>query len=699
MQAIDRELLSVLSDATIRFVVPVYQRRYAWQEENWKRLWDDILAIAQKPDKEHFTGSIVWVGNLQGPSGHSDGNVLVDGQQRLTTLSLAILAYAEFAKAHDNKASNGNELPVSYRKILGSGYLLSDYEEGELRYKITLSDVDREMFRALIEGLVSPCTPIPDQESPLLTALEYFRTRIAEMEDQSVFWRGIERLRIVNVTLDPHRDNPQLVFETMNSTGKPLTHADLIRNYILLGLPVKIQSRLYRNYWRQMELVLGTDRNMDMFDQFIFHYLTLYMAPNIVTQTEIYQIFKRYREEWGEDTEGLLQEMLFHARIYAAITVQGAEKDAEIGRIFRKIVTLKATPVIPLIMFLYAQWKRFPDQVSREDFVTAIRYLETYLVYRTLCDYRNNSLSRYVPSLIAKFQESFAEGKSSVAKQLLATFEDEKGSARAFPSQKQVLDVLMEKDFYGMATFRKKFFLEQLENALHPKNWLDISGGSYSIEHIMPQTIDPHSDWPAMLGDDYEITCQDYLHLLGNLTITAYNSELSNLSFAKKKEAYLASEPIALSNDVLQEEVWTYEKIKARTERLARRIIALWPRPYMPLEKIRTYSLLRRKTEATTEYITVRDLIQAGVLLAGEKLVSHEASIYKGATCHVNEDGKLQFDDGRIEDYPSGAAMYAIAKLGKRLKSMNGWWFWFVPRLNCRLSEVKNFLDSGQHAL
>ena len=215
----------------------------------------------------------------------------------------------------------------------------------------------------------------------------------------------------------------------------------------------------------------------------------------------------------------------------------------------------------------------------------------------------------------------------------------------------------------------------------------------------MPQTIDPHSDWPAMLGDDYEITCQDYLHLLGNLTVTAYNSELSNLSFAKKKEAYLASEPIALSNDVLQEEVWTYEKIKARTERLARRIIALWPRPYMPPEEIRTYSLLRRKTEATTEYITVRDLIQAGVLLAGEKLVSHEASIYKGATCHVNEDGKLQFDDGRIEDYPSGAAMYAIAKLGKRLKSMNGWWFWFVPRLNCRLSEVKNFLDSGQHAL
>ena len=178
MQAIDRELLSVLGDSTIRFVVPVYQRSYAWQEEHWERLWDDILAIAGEQGKEHFTGSIVWVGRMQGPGVNADGNILVDGQQRLTTLSLLILAYAEFAKEHDNKGNDGKELPVSFEEIIGSGYLFSSYKKGEQRYKITLSDVDKETFRALVDRLESPHTPLPETNSRLLEALEYFLSLI-----------------------------------------------------------------------------------------------------------------------------------------------------------------------------------------------------------------------------------------------------------------------------------------------------------------------------------------------------------------------------------------------------------------------------------------------------------------------------------------------------------------------------------------
>ena len=190
MQAIDRELLSVLSDSTVRFVVPVYQRSYAWKEEHWSCLWKDILAIAKEQDKEHFTGSIVWVGRMQGPSTNSDGNILVDGQQRLTTLSLIILAYAEYAKNHDDKAKNGNELPVTFAEIIGSGYLYWNFKKGEQRYKLTLSDVDKSTFKALLDSLESPFTPIPDTGSSLINAYEYFRTKIAGLEDQSVLWRG-----------------------------------------------------------------------------------------------------------------------------------------------------------------------------------------------------------------------------------------------------------------------------------------------------------------------------------------------------------------------------------------------------------------------------------------------------------------------------------------------------------------------------
>ena len=696
MQAIDRELLSVLGDSTIRFVVPVYQRSYAWQEEHWERLWDDILAIAGEQGKEHFTGSIVWVGRMQGPGVNADGNILVDGQQRLTTLSLLILAYAEIAKEHDNKGNDGKELPVSFEEIIGSGYLFSSYKKGEQRYKITLSDVDKETFRALVDRLESPHTPLPETNSRLLEALEYFRARISELEDQSVLWRGLQSLRIVNVTLDPHRDNPQLVFESMNSTGKSLCHADLIRNYILLGLPIDQQTEFYHNYWRQIEIVLGTDRDMGVFDQFIFHYLTIYVSPNIVNQSEVYQIFKNYKNVFRECAEDLLQDMLFYARIYASITVEGFEKDIEIRSIFRNIFTLKATPVIPLIMLFYSKMKTLPEQLTREEFIAAIRHIEVYLVYRTLCDYSSNGLNRYIPSLISKFKRCFDAGDYAVSRHILATLEDERGTAREFPTQGDVRERLKKKEFYKMATFRKKFFLEQLENRMHPKNWLDISGGKYTIEHVMPQTIDNKTDWQEMLGEGYETSYNEHLHLLGNLTVTAYNSELSNLSFQKKKEAYLSSEPIALSNDILQEATWTYEKIQERTTKLAEKIVNLWPRPSLTGEEVKKYSLLRRDANENTGFISIKDLLGAGVLQVNEKLISSNESIYKGLSCRINENGFMQFEDGQIEETPTGAARYCIKQVYGKLKTVNGWKFWLVPRLNCRLLDVKNLTYSDE---
>ena len=693
MQAIDRELLSVLSDSTVRFVVPVYQRSYAWKEEHWSCLWKDILAIAKEQDKEHFTGSIVWVGRMQGPSTNSDGNILVDGQQRLTTLSLIILAYAEYAKNHNDKAKNGNDLPVTFAEIIGSGYLYWNFKKGEQRYKLTLSDVDKSTFKALLDSLESPFTPIPATGSSLTNAYEYFRTKIAGLEDQSVLWKGLQRLRIVNVTLDPYKDNPQLVFESMNSTGKPLCHADLIRNYILLGLPIDQQTELYHNFWRQIELTLDTDKNEEIFDKFIFHYLTLYTAPNIVNEKELYQTFKNFRNSCSKPLEDLLLELLTYARIYACITMKGIEKNPDIASILRDIVILQATPVIPLIMLFYRQWLLSPEQISREEFITTLKYIETYLVYRTLCDYRSNVYNRYIPKLINKYQENFSLGEFSIAKPLLATLELERGTTREFPTPLQVKRTLETKNFYGMAPFRKKFFFEKLENSLHPKNIMNIFDGTYTIEHIMPQTINPKTDWAKMLGEGYEKTYEQYLHLLGNLTITAYNSELSNYSFAQKKEAYLDSEPVALTKDILKEETWTYDQIILRTRKLAERLVTLWERPAISQEEATRYSLLKKDKENISTYISLKELLQSGVLQVNEKLTSLQNSIYKNAECFLNETGLLEFSDGHTDEYPTSAAKYVMQLQGKPVKDINGWTFWFIPRLGCRLAEAKEFLD------
>lgn len=692
MQAVDRELLSVLSDGTIRFVVPVYQRSYAWDKGHWETLWHDIIEIANTPERQHFTGSIVWVGRIQGPGENADGNILVDGQQRLATLSLIILAYAEYAKEHGNKSSNGEELPVSYEDIIAERYILYPTKKGEQRYKITLSDVDKSTFRALTERLVSPNTPIPETKSKLVKALDYFRAKISGMDDQSLLWRGLQRLSIVNVTLNPIYDNPQLVFESMNATGKPLNVADLIRNYILLGLPIDIQNEYYNNFWRQIELTLGTDENAGIFDQFIFHYLTLYKSPTFINQSEIYKIFKDHKDVCGLSTEALLKEMLSYAKIYTLITESDKGNDKEISEILNSINTIKATNFIPLIMLFYDQYQKNPDTFSREEFILSIKIIETYLVYRAICEYGSSSFSKYVPSLISKFKETFNNYDFNVAKHLLASFEDERGTARDFPLPSQVLESLKNKKFYKLARERKKFFLEKLENSFHPKNKIDIMNGKYTIEHVMPQDIDKSKEWQTMLGENYAELHDDYLHLLGNLTITAYNSELSNMPFSDKKQKYLETEPIALTKDIISEQEWTFEKIKERTIKLSKKLIDIWPRQTIDPQDVKEYALLRKDTDTNGAYVPIQKLMLLGILLNGEKLVTPEGSMYSGISCSINADGKFIFEDGKITDSPTGAAKYAMKLLGKQVTTTNGWTFWYVSRLGCKLSEVKKFM-------
>lgn len=686
MQAMHRDLLSVLGEEVRRFVVPVYQRKYTWDRSHWERLWEDIISIASCDDKKHFTGSIVWVDRLQGPGTTNEGNVLVDGQQRLTTLSLIILAYAEYAKAQDNKSANGDELFTSFKHIINKGYLIEEEKKGEQRYKLTLSDVDKEIFHMLIEHLLSPDIPIhKNSGSRIPEALDYFRNKVSTMSDQNLLWQGIKKLSIVNVALDSE-DNPQLVFETMNSTGKRLSQADLIRNYILLGLPMDKQTKLYNNFWREIEKYLETDKDDLVFDKFIFHYLTIYTAPSIVAQDDIFQVFKNKFN--NKDPEILLKDLKNYAKIYASITKGRLEEDSEINKTFKNITTLKATPFVSLIMQLYHEWKFNSVSFSREEFLKSIKIIETYLVYRILCDYSNQGFNRYIPSLMAKLIDRLKNNDFSVSKYLLATFEDEKGTSREFPTSEKVISYLKTKNFYDLAYFRKMFFFEHLENFKHPKYNLNIfDDKELTIEHIMPKTINANSDWPNMLGENYENEYESYLNLLGNLTITKNNSNLSNKSFADKKEIYKERDLIKLTMEIANETIWNFDKIVERTDILSNMLVEIWPKPSINQYEIKKYSLIAKDID----YISIKDLLIKGILQSNDILVTLNNSIYKGVQCKINEEGKIEFEDGKLFDNPTGAAKFAMRKLGKPEKTTNGWRFWYVPRLNCQLYEAKYY--------
>ena len=697
MKAVEYPLLSVLGNSTIRFVVPVYQRNYAWEEKQWSKLWRDIIHISDNTGQEHFTGSIVWVGKMQSPGNDNEGNILVDGQQRLTTLSLIILAFAHYLRKHYN--NNDDKLPVSYDKIVHYGYLLFTVEKGEQRYKLTLSDPDREIFRSLVEQLVDPDFPLPPGtvESRLYKALQYFSEEIEALNDPSKLWRGIEKLNIVNVMLDPEKDNPQLVFESMNAGGKPLNHADLIRNYLLLALPNKEQTKLYNNYWRQIELILRTDESMERFDNFIFHYLTLKLAPKIVVKKNLYEEFQKYKQSSRIDVSEILSDLLFHAKIYAKINNLEADENPLLADYFNTINVIEADPVIPLIMFLYSINKNFPSDLPEDTLIAAVKMLESYIVYRTLCDMPSNSLNKFIPLIIAGFRERFDKNNYNVVETLLATLESGKGSGREYPNPNHVLAKLKERPFYSMMRKRQKFFFEKIENSHHPKNPYNIQTGNFTIEHIMPQKINVDTDWPEMLGPDYENKYKDYLHLLGNLAITSFNSELGNMSFKEKKIKYkenFEDKSLYLLEEIQNFPKWDFATIVKRTEQLAEELLKIWPKQQIQNDEIESLSLIKIKGDDNAPGPALAPYLELGILLPNEKLIISDNSIY-ACECVLSESGEFVFEDGTKIDTPSGAVNYARKLKGQAKKHRNGWSVWFVPRLNCKLIDLKQKLKNN----
>jgi uncharacterized protein with ParB-like and HNH nuclease domain/predicted transport protein len=573
MKATEAKFLDFIKKSP-QFAIPIYQRAYSWTEKECQQLWDDILRTGENDAiVAHFIGSIVYIEKgLYHVTSHSP-LLVIDGQQRLTTLSLLIAALAKELENYPQ----GNREPVdgfSPRK-LRNYYLVNPEEEGERHYKLILSQTDKDSFIAIING-----QELPKEHSRRISEnYELFKTWISEYKgDIASICKGIAKLVVVDISLSRDQDNPQLIFESMNSTGRELTQADLIRNFILMGLEPALQTHLYENYWRPMELDFGQEAYDKHFDYFMRHYLTV-KTGEIPRLGEVYEAFKAYARSPMIENAGvevLINDIRIFARYYCAMAL-GAETEPQLNSAFHDLRELKVDVAYPFLLELYHDYNS--NLLSKEDFLSAVRLVESYVFRRAICSIPTNSLNK----TFATFTKALKKDRylESIKAYFLLL-----PSYRRFPNDEEFKRELQTRDLYNFRS--RSYLLRRLENHGHKEH---VQVNEYTIEHILPQNENLSKEWKESLGTEWERIRETWLHTLGNLTLTAYNSEYSDRPFAKKRDmdGGFKYSPLKLNQGLGQLEQWNEETIKERALRLSNMAISVWPMPQLDAKILELY--------------------------------------------------------------------------------------------------------------
>lgn len=674
MDAGSISLVKLISDKSKRFIVPVYQRPYSWDEEQCEQLWNDVLAVGRRGHGQHFTGSVVWI--QDGPTKAVKANpvLLIDGQQRIATLELLLVALADYARNHAEKS---DELVFSYQSIINDQYLVDPDEEGEEHYRLCLSQGDSETFRSIIGHLEDSRVAVTGDSRRLIGNLRWFRERLEQIADSNIVWEGLGRLQVVSVSLDQEHDDPQVIFESMNSTGKDLSTADLVRNYVLLGQPVDTQGDLYEHHWRPIEAELGVDSYDDVFDEFLYDWLAVINAPRPVNARDAYRFFKEHVQANAYDEDGRMVELLGQMRRFAGYysRINGrVETDPEIGRILGRIHALDMSVVNPLLMSLLDDYRDGDGSFSRKDLISMLGTVESYLLRRIVCQVPSNGLNKFLLSVMARLDRIQEDGGSDYRQAFEAILLGGVGTNRRMPDDEEFRQALLSRDFYPFN--RCYYMLATLENGHHPKNPIDFSSGNHTIEHILPQNALAHEEWRRMLGPDCETVFAEHVNKLGNLTLTAYNSELSDGLFDEKQKRIVGGyqdEYLSISRELHDTQVWNARSIEARTRRLADEALKVWPMPTVDPVSAARYQP-DREVQAPAKTITLRMIGAQGLLKPGDRLES--LSRQYAAAAVITSDMRIRVAEGEEYDSPSPAASHVLELAGAGSSAINGWRFW-----------------------
>lgn len=559
--------LNKLLNTSRQFIVPIFQRNYSWQKSQYEQLWFDILRASKFKEKQnHFIGSIVYI-DMGTPAGRPQQLLLIDGQQRLTTISILLCAIKDYVQKFNLETKL-----INLAKIKNQ-FLYNSDEIDEDRYKLLLNVQDKETYIKLIDNTIFT---VNKPATNIIKCYEFFYERIEDFIKQygqiDEIYAGIFKLSLVSISLDKDIDNPQMIFESMNSTGKDLSQTDLLRNYLLMDLTPEKQTRLYKTYWKSMEELFGEDiykNDVNKFDYFIRDFLTLKSDTGYICKiNNVYENFKRYYLDNNCEKFVVLKDLFTYAKYYACIDLL-QEKDDELKLYWQEFKKLDSHVVYPFLLKLYDDYSC--QILIKEDFKKILQVVISYLWRRAICEIPTNSLSKTFATLYQ------AVDKDDYVNSVIKAFVF-KSSYKRFPSDYEVREKLQTKDIYHFRL--RKYLLEALENYYH-KEPIDLNTANYTIEHIMPQNIEHNLSWQQMLGEDWQEVHSLYLHSLGNLTITGYNAEMSNKSFVEKVngESGFKHSHLKLSESIAQCDVWNKKAIQRRTNILTDIILKIWKYP------------------------------------------------------------------------------------------------------------------------
>ncbi|MFL8906258.1 DUF262 domain-containing protein [Helcococcus kunzii] len=574
MKGNEQLLYQYMEGSSKRFIIPVYQRNYDWKIEQCKQLFDDLIRLSKNGLKRHFFGSIV--SSMAEDAGQQDF-LIIDGQQRLTTVSLLLLAM--YKLLDENVILTDDE---TLKTRLLDEYLVDKYAPKETRIKLKPVKNDATAFNALVDKHSNPI-----ESSNITTNYEYFYNRIQKGEiTVSELYESFKKLEIINIFLS-QEDNPQLIFESLNSTGLDLSEGDKIRNYILMDVkPTTLQEEYYERYWHPLEKATNFDVTF-----FIRDYLSIKLQ-SIPVIKKTYQEFKKYFINFKGNKVELLEDLLAYSKRYEQL-IKGKSSVREIEPALKRLLFYEATVTRPFLMQVLKLSESKDNEkpvLETKEVVEILSVVESYIFRRQVCDIPTNSLNKIFATLhndivqIDKTTTNYLEK----FKYILA----KKQGNGIFPDDSMFLENLSNKQVYMMRSKNKQYIMDRYENwgTKEVKNVYDfIKDGTYSIEHIMPQTLS--REWQSYLGENWQKIHEIWVHRLANLTLTAYNAKYQNSSFIKKRDVEngFKDSGLRMNQRLANYDKWTEVELEDRNKNMLSKAVKIWPMvntDYKPAENI-----------------------------------------------------------------------------------------------------------------
>lgn len=568
-----RYISEYLRGAT-KLIIPVYQRNYDWKKENCKRLIDDLISLHEEDKQSHFFGSIVVK-----PGDYSQEIIIIDGQQRITTISLLILAMK-------NYMSNNNIIQQTINpNNLNDGFLINSFSNDPDKQKLKSNPRDFEAYKKLYSDSRTHI-----QTSNITMNYNYFYNRLSELNiSLDELFESINKLQVMVVNLNSPDDDPQLIFESLNSTGVDLTNADKIRNYLLMNEAQTVQSELFNNYWQPIE-----ERTHLRMSDFFKDFLTLKEGKTPVI-AKVYEAFVEYYNavDSKRDSNENIKKDFFKELAEYSIAYQHILKfntdNKRINEFLKRLEEIKVTVAIPFVLAILKDYS--DNKIDVNQVISIFNTVESYIARRLITAIPSNALNKIFATLYKDMKKHMSKSENNVSEsEIISYLLLTKPSTGRFPTDQEVEESLKSRNMYNISPKIRTYIFERLENHGHVEN-LNIYDGvqnqDYSIEHIMPQTLSPK--WISELGDNYKEVHDMYLNSIGNLTLTGYNSKYSNRPFTDKQnieKGFKDSHFSFLNRLPSHKDSWGEQEIIERRDAIIERALNIWEYPttdYQPV--------------------------------------------------------------------------------------------------------------------